>query len=213
MQEKQESVSPRSEERAHREEQGSAAFRAAEKLGRQRRETTNCWVWQWAASVTSGAEAWQHREQEVMEERRGCRLAFQGEETYMRSRSEFCFEMWNCIAYSCADRNNLGGKEGGRKRYWGRKRREDTDGTIPEVRGNGTQRPNWPWAGIRRAQDGTGRSDNLVIHFLSKQEVLIGWNWGGGRNFGSLKQEKKMWNRVLAEKENKSSCEMLLRFS
>lgn len=28
--------SPRSEERAHREEQGSAAFRAAEKLGRQK---------------------------------------------------------------------------------------------------------------------------------------------------------------------------------
>ena len=130
-------------------------------------------------------------------------------ETYTRSRSEFLFEMWNFIACSCADRNNLGGKEGGRKRYWGRKRREeDPEGTIPgEVRGAGTQRPNWPWAGIRRAQDGTGRSNNLVIHFLSKQEVLIGWNWGGGRKFGSLKQEKKVWNRVLAEKEKKSSCE------
>ena len=31
---KEESLSPRSEERAHRGEQGSAAFRAAEKLGR-----------------------------------------------------------------------------------------------------------------------------------------------------------------------------------
>ena len=57
-----------------------------------------------------------------------------------------------------------GRKEGGKDTEGerGERKREDTEGTIPgEVRGNGTQRS-------------TGRSDNLVIHFLSKQEVLIG---------------------------------------